>query len=793
MNNPSLNLPQLLATLLLFFFSPNIISAQKHTISGFVYDESSGEALIGASVYDINTYQGTATNNYGFFSLTLPADSVHLKVSYIGYSSFEQSLFLTGDLVMKVNLTSSFNLDEIEIKADKIDRIEERTQMSTITLPVEQIKKLPAFMGEVDVLKTIQLLPGVQSGTEGSSGLYVRGGSPDQNLILLDGVPVYNVSHLFGFFSVFNADAINNVKLIKGGFPARYGGRLSSVLEINMKEGNAKEFHGEGSIGLIASKLTLEGPIIKDKASFILSGRRTYIDILAQPIIRSESDGDVTAGYFFYDLNGKVNYRISDKDRLYLSAYMGNDKFYFSEKYNYNSGNTIYSERYAGRLQWGNITSVLRWNHQYNSKLFSNATINYSRYNFDTGIDEEITEKTGSQEEHESFHLKYFSGIEDWSAKLDFDYLPGPNHFIKFGAGATYHTFKPGAIQFELDITGSPSIDTTLGDDFTRATEFALYIEDDLKVSQRLKANIGIHGSGFLVDNRLFTSVQPRFSARYMLAENFSAKLSFATMAQYIHLLTNSGIGLPTDLWVPATKEVKPEHSQQIAGGFAHTFGTGFEISLEGYYKNMQNIIEYKDGANFLDNRSDWQKQVESGRGWSYGAELFLQKKEGSTTGWVGYTLSWTKRQFENLNFGNVFPFKYDRRHDISVALVHDLGSGITLSGTWVYGTGNAISMPLARYPAESDNIWGWFEEVYYYKERNGYRMRAYHRLDLGISFRKEKKWGERTWNISAYNAYNRKNPFFIYLGWDERTNTEAFKQVSLFPILPSISYSFKF
>lgn len=782
----------LVFSILFLFFASNSV-AQKYTISGFVYDESSGEALIGASIYDKKTYQGTATNNYGFFSITLPSDSIQLVVSYVGYTSYENTLLLKKDLVIRVNLKSAFNLKEIEVVADKVDRIEERTQMSTITLPVEQIKKLPAFMGEVDVLKALQLLPGVQSGTEGSSGLYVRGGSPDQNLILLDGVPVYNVSHLFGFFSVFNADAINNVQLIKGGFPARYGGRLSSVLEINMKEGNMKEFHGEGSVGIIASKLTLEGPIVKDKASFIVSGRRTYIDILAQPFIIAQSDGNVNAGYYFYDLNGKVNYRISDKDRLYLSAYMGNDKFYFSEKYKHSDGNTQYEEKYGGRLKWGNITSVLRWNHQFNNKLFSNATVNYSKYNFDTGIDEETKETVGGKVENESFSLKYFSGIEDWSTKMDFDFLPDPDHFIKFGASAILHTFKPGAIHFKVDFSGIPSIDTTLGDDFVKAQEFAVYIEDDIKFTSRLKANVGLHASGFLVNDNFFTSLQPRFSARYMISENLSAKISYATMAQYIHLLTNSGIGLPTDLWVPATENVKPEYSQQIAGGVARTFRNGFEVSLEGYYKNMQNIIEYKDGANFLDNRTDWQGQVEAGRGWSYGGELFVQRKEGKTTGWVGYTLSWTKRQFENLNFGNIFPYKYDRRHDISVALVHNISDRLSISGTWVYGTGNAISMPLAKYPSTSDDIWEWYDEIFYYKERNGYRMRAYHRLDIGISFRKEHKWGEGTWNLSAYNAYNRKNPFFIYYGWDEKTGNEAFKQVSLFPVLPSLSYSFKF
>lgn len=779
---------------LFWVFAAGVAFGQRATISGYVKDSSNGEVLIMANVYDALTLKGTTTNNYGFFSLTLPSDTVHLVVSYVGYQSYASTFYLSTDTQIQIPLKPTTLLEEIEVKANRRERIEETTQMSTISLPVEDIKKLPAFMGEVDVLKVLQLLPGVQSGSEGSSGLYVRGGSPDQNLILLDGVPVYNVSHLFGFFSVFNADAINNVQLIKGGFPARYGGRLSSVLDIQMKEGNQKEFHGEGSLGVIASRLTLEGPIVKNKASFLISGRRTYIDLLAKPFINKQFEDGGTAGYYFYDLNGKVNWTLGKNDRLYLSAYLGDDKFHFKETIRSSNGIMTTEDSYGGRLTWGNLTSVLRWNHQYNAKLFSNLTLNYSKYEFDTGVEESSSTTENGQTTSEAFNLKYFSGITDWSLKIDYDLLPAPAHYIRFGASARLQQFKPGAIQFKVE-SNTDAIDTTLSNTFVDATELRGYFEDDIKLSDAFKVNLGVHGSAFHVRENWFGSVEPRVAARYLLSESLSLKVSGAMMKQYIHLLSNSGIGLPTDLWVPATGDVPPQSSWQVAAGIAKTIDRRFEVSLEGYYKDMQNIIEYKEGASYLENSNNWEDQVESGHGWSYGGELFIQKKQGKTTGWIGYTLSWTKRQFDNINFGKVFPFRYDRRHDISVAIVHRISKKVDLSGTWVYGTGNAVSLPLARYAgvnAGYDLLYP-SSELYYYNERNGFRMAAYHRLDIGITLKKKTRWGQSNWNFSVYNAYNRKNPFFIYYGYDDVTGKREFKQVSLFPLLPSVSYQFKF
>ena len=778
-----------------FFFIISFAHAQKYTVSGYIIDESTGEKLIGANVYETNLKTGTTSNLYGFYSFTLPStDSLTLLVRYIGYKTKVVKVNLLKDTQLNFKLSPSIDLKTVEIIGERTEKIEERSQMSVIEIPVAQIKSIPALLGEVDVLKSLQLLPGVQSGGEGTSGLYVRGGGPDQNLILLDGAPVYNAAHLFGFFSVFNADAIKNVQLTKGGFPARYGGRLSSVVEINLKDGNTKKFSGEGSIGIVASRLTLEGPIIKDRTSFIVSGRRTYIDILARPFIKAASNGS-TAGYYFYDLNAKINHKVNDNNHVFLSFYSGDDRFYarYKETYTNNGSISTHSDQY--KLGWGNSTSTLRWNHILNPKLFSNLSLMYSKFNFYTDIQNEYSETSQGVTYSNSFALKYLTGIEDFSGKIDFDFLPNPDHFIKFGAGNIYHTFNTGAIQYKSSSTGSAALDTTIGTENTYANEVSAYIEDDYRITTRLKANAGVHYSGFLVQKNYYHSFQPRFSGRYLLTEELALKASYASMMQYIHLLSNAGIGLPTDLWVPSTEKIKPQSSMQVAAGAARTVRyneQNYELSIEGYYKYMNNIIDYVGGANFFDQSQNWENQVEAGKGWSYGSEFFVQKKSGNATGWIGYTLSWTERQFPTINFGEKFPYKYDRRHDLSFVLNYKISDHIDISGTWVYGTGNAITLPIARYYAFSDNGFNWYNEIQHYGSRNDFRMRSYHRMDLGVNFRKETRWGERTINLSVYNAYNRKNPFFYMLGHDQRGNRQM-KQYSLFPIIPSISYNFKF
>jgi hypothetical protein len=772
---------------LILSLSSLLTYSQKISINGYITDAASGERLLGASIIVNGSATGTTSNNYGFYSITLPSspDSVELLFSMVGYQVHAEKAAANKDQKISVALSIQKELEEVMVKSSRKADIQNRTQMSSISLSPETIKNLPAFLGEADVLKAIQLLPGIQAGTEGSNGVYVRGGGIDQNLILLDGVPVYNASHLFGFFSVFNADAINSVDVLKGGFPARYGGRLSSVIDIRMKEGNNQEFKGEGGIGLIASRLTLEGPLKKGKSSFMVSGRRTYADIFMRPIIKASSDGDVDAGYFFYDLNAKANIYVTPKDHLYLSGYFGRDKFTAKEESESSSGNN--DDRLKSGIQWGNATAVIRWNHEFGKRLFSNLTANYTRYVFDLFSDETVKTSSGQKER---FFQKYFSGIRDYSTRFDLDYLPNPNHYIRTGASITWHSYRPGAFQSKVT-SATFNEDTVLQSSFINANEIDAYIEDDWKLSPHLKINPGVHFTGFNVQGKWFGSVQPRLAARLLLNNDMSLKASYAQMSQFIHLLTNNGLGLPTDLWVPATKIVPPQQSHQWALGWAYNHKKGYEFSVEGYYKTMQGVIEYAEGASFVNTIGSWEDRVETGSGKSYGTELFAQKNRGKTTGMAGYTLSWTNRQFDNLNGGKTFPYKYDRRHDFKVAVVHQVSKRFQLSADWVYGTGVSTTFPVALYENNSG------QRIEVYNGRNDYRMPAYHRMDVGLKWSKQKKRHEKAWVINVYNVYNRLNAFYIYrdLEYDNTTNTykNVFTKVTLFPVIPSFSYQFKF
>ena len=752
----------------------------KFTISGYIEDAAAGEKLIAANIFDANSASGNTTNTYGFYSLTLPKDSVFLSYSYIGYKSQLINFKLIKDTVINIRLYSEATIEEIEVVSERLERIEESSQMSVIDIPVKQIKKIPALLGEVDVLKTLQLLPGVQSGGEGQTGLYVRGGSPDQNLVLLDGVPIYNVSHLLGIFSVFNADAIKNVTLTKGGFPARYGGRLSSVLEINMKEGNMQEFHGEGSISLISSKLTLEGPIIKDKTSFLISGRRTYADLVFKPILKnSQPEGqEIDPKLYFYDLNAKIQHKINDKHRLFLSLYSGQDIFY-----NTYTEPDLVSE---GGIDWGNQIAALRWNWEINNKLFANTTLTFSNY------DIQFTNafREGSGDDAQKFEARYLSGIKDLGGKIDFDYIPHPNHYIRFGAIATNHEYNPGALAFNTS-SGDVNIDTLVGQEKIKSTEYAIYVEDDIKLGA-LKANVGLHFSAFSVEDQFYTSLQPRLGLRYLLNNNWAIKAAFSNMTQFINLLTSEALTLPTDLWVPSTKKIKPQRSWQAAIGAAKTLRNDFEISIEAFYKKMNNVVSYEEGSSFFSGfTSDWQDKITQGEGESYGLEVFLQKKQGRTTGWIGYTLAWNNRRFDFINGGEKFPFRFDRRHDVSFVLSHEVSKAISFSAAWVYGTGNAISLNTGSYrnnPGSEIEILG---------DKNAFRMSDFHRLDLSIEFfRKKPKW-ERKWIVSVYNAYWHRNPYYIISDTDFDPNTgeekRVLKEISILPIIPSIAYSFKF
>jgi outer membrane receptor for ferrienterochelin and colicin len=789
--------------LFLSFLIPLSMFSQKYTISGYVEDAASGERLAGAAVYDVTaTLYGAMSNNYGFYSLTIPKQELNLNVSYIGYESQALKFMLSKDTVINFRMVQNNQIEEVEIIGTKTEA--EKTEIGKIDVPINLIKGIPALLGEVDVLKAIQLLPGVQSGTEGTGGFYVRGGGPDQNLILIDGVPVYNANHLFGFFSVFNSDAISDVSLIKGGFPARYGGRLSSVLDIRMKEGNMKEYKGSVSIGIISSKFLFEGPIIKDKSSFLISARRTYIDVLSWPIqqIYLRRDGTDTksrSGYFFWDVNAKANYKFSDKDRLFLSIYTGKDKAYSNISDVWDENTDIIKSN----LNWGNITTALRWNRILNGQLFMNSTLTFSRYKFGVAMSQRT--ENSETDAYSEFAFDYDSGIEDLAAKVDFDYNPAPKHHVKFGLNYTNHTFNPGIQAFSADSDDPGSdIDTTFGNSKIFADEYFIYAEDEIDLFKNMKTNIGVHYSGFYVDEVWYQSVQPRISLRYLLTSDWSVKAAFTQMAQYLHLLTNTTIGLPTDLWLPVTENVKPQYSDQYAVGTAYSY-KGYDFSIEGYYKTMNNLIEYKEGASFLTGFEDdgsiaraWENKIEiNGGGRAYGIEVLAKKNIGKTTGWIGYTFSKTIRRFPNISYGEWFPYTYDRRHDIGIVITYKFNDHIDFGGTWVFGTGNATTLALEQY--ETYTQWysyypemGYESTVNHIDKRNNYRMPAYHRMDLSVNFKKIKKHGTRTLTVGAYNVYNRKNPFYLRFGYDEN-GERALYQYSLFPIIPSISYRFDF
>jgi hypothetical protein len=774
--------------------------AQTYTISGHIADESSGEQLMGATVWCADQSVGAGTNTYGFYSLTLAGGVYDLLVSYTGYAPRKFEVKLDQDIKVDFALSPGVAISEAVVTGEAFNRIEDQVQMSKMEIPIDQIKRLPAIGGEVDLMKSLQLLPGVQSGGEGTSGLYVRGGSPDQNLMLLDGVPLYSVSHLFGFFSVFNADAVRNMTITKGGYPARYGGRLSSIVDISMKDGNMKAFHGTSTVSILSSKLTLEGPLVKDKASFMISGRRTYLDILLNPIINSINSGDNTVEtdprYYFYDFNGKINWKVGGRDRLYFSMFNGKDDFGLASTENFGSS----SSTIDFGLAWTNSVAAARWNHEWGPRMFSNLMLTRSVYNFRTGIEfSESALNADSAGSNFQFASIYQSGIEDYTARMDFDFVPNPEHFIRFGASTTRHQFNPGATTLQLDFGSDfPPLDTVLGSAGVSSFESYFYAEDEIQPLERLKLNVGLHGSILDVQNKIYTSLQPRLALNYQLPQGMALKASFATMTQFVNLLTNEGLALPTDLWVPSTAAIEPQRSWQAAAGLAQSWKS-LELSLEGYYKKMDGLLSYREGAGFTSGiNENWEDQVTQGEGNSYGAEFLIQKKSGRTTGWVGYTLSWSNRRFDEINSGQWFPFTYDRRHDASIVILHRLSDQWDLSATWVYGTGRALTLSESAFKTFLPTNFG-SEAIDYQafnievpSSKNGYRTSPYHRADISITKTKKRASTDRSWIFSCYNVYNNLNPFFSLVDTDV-DGTRVIREYGIFPIIPSVAWRIDF
>ena len=816
---------------------------ERATICGYITDAESGERLIGATVFDTVSHLGTVSNHAGFYSLTLPKGEHVLRANYVGFrTSDSHTLTLTTDTLCNFPLRSATVIEEVTVVGLKSVSSPEAVQMSAIEVPVSQIKAIPMIAGEVDILKALQLLPGVQSGSEGSAGLYVRGGGPDENLILLDGVPLYNVNHLMGFFSVFNADAIKNVTLYKGNFPAQYGGRLSSIIDVRQNDGNTEGYHGNFTVGLLAAKFNLEGPIphVKDSTgttTFNISARRTYFDVFTTPIMElislSMGNGAMGAGAYFYDVNAKLSHTFANTtDKLSASFYMGNDAVYLNMLHNEQEDVDKMRLKMNMRMGWGNIVAALNWEHCYTSRLFSNTQLSFTQYKY--SIAESMTQvlkRNGITTATFEQQMSYNSSLRDVTLQTHYEWTPLPNNSLRFGAEYAYHQFRPevgNLFLFEQNADNETRLDTVLSDGTLHGHEAAVYIEDQWSPWRWLKLNIGVRGSLYGINGKVYPSIEPRVGLRALLYKDLAFKASYSYTTQYVHLLSNSDVSLPTDLWVPVTEEIAPMHSMIAAAGLSYNILDQVEASVEGYYKRSVNLLEYKDGASFFGSSTTWQDKVVMGDGWSYGVEVLLQRKTGPVTGWIGYTWSRSMRQFnregQEINFGRPFHAKYDREHDLSITLQYQINKHIDIAGTFVYGTGTRATLATQHY---YDPTLG--EEVEYFEERNNYRMPDYHRLDLGINFHfphKYSAWGQQeptrkqqrqiwrnpeklakhqaiyesgkyAWcknaehllNISLYNVYCHANPYMMIADATEST----LYQVSIFPILPSISYTFKF
>ncbi len=761
----------------------------QNSISGYITEKETGEPIVGAVVYEQETKQGATSNAFGYYHLIVNDNKpCILKFSFVGYKTYTTTLQLKHDTVFNVALIQGIQINEVSVNARQ--PIEKTPEISTIKMDMKDVKRVPAFGGEVDLIKVMQLLPGVSQGDEGKSGMYVRGGSSDQNLILLDDAPLYYVNHLGGFVSTFNNDAINSVKLIKGGFPARYGSRLSSVMDIRMKNGDLYKRTYKGTIGLISSKLLAEGPIKEGKSSYLISGRRMMYDLLTRPITPLIFN-KVSMGYTFYDLNAKVNFKAGERDHFYLSYYGGQDVTTVKYK-----DSDILSKK---KLKWGNILGVAKWNHLFRNNFFGDMSLSYTQY------------KNGFVDNYKSnksvYNYSFLSKVADISAKADFEYYLSNNYTFRFGTSYINHHYVPTHIQNSQAVDGVRN-DSTLIKYNENANELNFYVENEFNVFSRLNANVGFRFTSYITSGDVYQSLEPRLSINYEFIPGYSLKAGYASMQQNVHMLTSNGLGMPNDYWLPATKKLKPETSAQYSLALVHTAPKQtYEMSIEAYYKEMTALITFKEGIAYFTGTSNWQDEVESdGFGMSKGVEFYLRKLKGKYTGWISYTLSKTTRQFDNINNGETFPFKYDRLHDVSVVLQHQLTEHIDIFASWVYHTGNAITLSKEHYTTPELSVEDSdfdYNTIQIYDGRNSFRMKDYHRLDIGINFTKEKKWGKRIWSINLYNVYSRLNPYYYFWSEEEENfnmdtgkierSTQKLYQQNMFPFIPSVSYSFVF
>lgn len=790
-----------------------LVTPRSFTISGFIGNQQSGEPLQGANIYHPLSGKGTISNEYGFYSLTLKEGQFDLVYSYIGHETRSIAIQLENNFIRNIELSPSLNLPQVVVIPKDSILENQNNDISSMDIQREAADQLPSLGGEPDLLRVAHLLPGIQTGADGVGGIFVRGGSADQNLVLIDGVPVYNVFHAAGMFSVFNTNAIRSAKLVKGGFPARYGGRLSSVLDIRMKEGNLKKFKGQADIGLMTGRLTLEGPLAKDKASYFVSARRSFVDWYLPSVSadwkKKNNDQIGQTNYYFYDINAKVNFKFSNRDKVYLSLYSGKDLFddngqraFELEVINSTGGISRFLSRqsYSDRFDWGNTVSSFRWNHIINEKLFSNITLTYSKLSVDIDYrNEDNLDRMVSGDLFNVFNVinvgRFNSSIEDVGGKVDFDFVPNSRHYVRLGFGSTRREFIPGALLFS-GTTDEFQVRDTIFNDPIGSTEYNFYLEDEVKLSKHVKANIGVRLSNLRLDNINYGYLQPRLAINWSARNDLVFKAAYSRMVQYLHLLSQSGFGLPSDLWVSSTKNVEPQTSWQVVVGVDKRLENLGEISGELYYKAMDNLINYTEGANINNN---WEDNVTVGNGTAYGLEFMFKKTKGSTTGWISYGLSYTNRTFEKINLGRTYPFTYDRRHDFKMALSQRFGDKLQLTANWLFGTGTAFSAAPVRF-ITVDPTTGLTILNEDFGIKNQFRLPNLHRLDISANlYLGDPKNVQHIFRFGVYNVYNRRNPLYyklresiVIVDGSFETRTE-YVEVPMLPFLPSVNYTIKF
>lgn len=781
---------------LLIAFCSYQINAQNYTISGQIKEVDSQEAVIGCIITDGK--DGVSSNSYGFYSFSVPSGKDKtITYQFLGYKSKNIQINIAKDTIINISLERDEKLlSEVIVENTANSLLDKR--IGVINVPISFIKKQPALLGESDLMKSLQQFAGIQSTAEGKSDLTVRGGSPDQNLVLLDGVPIYNTSHVFNFLSIFNTDALNNVTVYKSGFPARYGGRLSSVIDITTKDGNKERFTGSATIGILSAKFNLECPIIKNRTSLFISARRSYMDLYLPQIQKwindDNSNEENISNFYFYDLNAKLHHKLNDRVSVYIMAYNGRDKLTSETENNYKIDNYTNKQDW----KWGNTILSTKLNWIISRNLFLNTKLSYNQYYYNTSVHKQhILESDGNKKITDK--LQYDSGIKDYSGDINLEFIPSNNHYIRSGLIMTLHKFNPEVIYKTSDDSKSD-----ISSDRLDAQEYSLYVEDEWDIIRRFKLNVGVRFTAFHVKKRTYSSINPSLSLRYLLTDKTSFKAGYNIMEQNIHLLSNNSLLMQTDLWLPATDKVKPMRSTQYSVGFYYKHSKNFNFSVETYYKDMENVIEYKDGTSYVGISESWTDKVEAGKGRAYGVELSAEGKIGKTTGTLAYTLAKTERKFDKINFGAWFPAKYDRRHSINLGINHQLNTKINLIANWTYISGDMITIPLmsAVIPNIPDSQGENSLPVSQLDHRNNYRIPSNHRLDIGLNYSNRKsnvRYGE--WNFSIYNVYNHMNTFRIFVSKDAvgKANDgsiiykDQLKKVTLFPIIPSVSYTYHF